>query len=458
MSPSSCTCQILILGAGPAGCAAALGLARWGYDVVVASQWRHFDAIEGVSKRTLDGLNQAGLRQAAKTAMAPTGRTVIWNGQETTLNQEHLVERRRFDEALRRDLSDAAVRLVAGRIGRWQIHKAGHEVEIETPTSTEAWRADFVIEARGRLSPAHAQGLRGPETLSLLHSWRAAPDGRLAAGVESLPNGWAWMAHLPDGRCYWQWTMSPQHDPLPPREQIAAATSALRQSSLSQRILGAPADSYAIEVHARNNTATLCRDIGDVHWLRVGDAAMAADSLSGNGIFQVLSSALQTPAIAHTLLQRPADASLALAFHQQRAEHLYLHFARVGRDFYAAERRWATAPFWQERATWPDDQPLHQPSGPVRTAIRPVVDGQYIRRAEVVITDDQPLGMWRVADVELAGLIHQLQEHPGDPAHSGRLLREHLEHIAAPNRAKVLGWLQTYGLISAAAPASTFSG
>jgi flavin-dependent dehydrogenase len=451
MPSSPRTCEILILGAGPAGCAVALGLARLGYDVVVVSQWRHFNAIEGISKRTLHGLEQAGLRQAAKTAMAATDRIVIWNGQETIANQEHLVDRQRFDQALRHDLSAASVRLVAGRVIRWHIHATGHEVEVETETDSQIWRTDFVIEARGRQAPALAQGLRGPEALSLLHSWRTDSDGRLAAGVESLPNGWAWMAHLPDGRCYWQWTMSPRHNPLPPRAQIAAATAALRQSSLSQRILGTPVDGSSIQVHARSNTTTLCQATGGPHWLRVGDAALAADSLSGNGIFQVLSSALQAPAIVHTLLQRPADASLALAFHQQRAEHLGLRFARTGRDFYAAERRWATAPFWQERAKWPDDQPLHQPAGLVRTAMRPVIDDHYIRLAEVVVTDDQPLGMWRVADIELAGLVHQLQQHQADPALNGRWLRERLQQTAPDNRAKVLGWLQTHGMLPAAA-------
>jgi len=448
MSPSPRSCQILVLGAGPAGCAVALGLARWGYDVVVASQWRHYDAIEGISTRTLNGLNQAGLLQAAATAMEPTGRIVIWNGLETVRNQEHLVDRRRFDEALRRDLSAASVCLITGQVLRWKIHETGHEVEIETQAGAETWQADFVIEARGRQSPALAQGRRGPETLSLLHGWRTHPSGQLAAGVESLHNGWAWMAHLPDGRCYWQWTMSPRHDHLPPRQKIAAATAALRQSPLSQRILGVIADSRAIKVHVRVNTSTLCKTAGDTHWLRVGDAALAADSLSGNGIFQVLSSALQAPAIVHTLLQRPSDASLALAFHQQRAEHLFLRFARTGRDFYAAEQRWATEPFWHERATWPDDQPLPPSShSPIQIAMRPVVDGQYIRRAEVVITDDQPLGMWRVAGIELAGLVRQLQEHLDDPVLREQILRERLGYAIPSDRAKVLGWLQNHGMI-----------
>ena len=52
---------ILILGAGPAGAAVALGLRRLGHPVTVISEWRRFAAVEGVSQRVLEGLRNAGL-------------------------------------------------------------------------------------------------------------------------------------------------------------------------------------------------------------------------------------------------------------------------------------------------------------------------------------------------------------------------------------------------------------
>ena len=64
---------VLILGAGPAGAAVALGLQRLGYTVQVVSDWRRFAAVEGVSQRVLDGLRQAGLLRA----LAAPGGSVI---------------------------------------------------------------------------------------------------------------------------------------------------------------------------------------------------------------------------------------------------------------------------------------------------------------------------------------------------------------------------------------------
>ena len=68
--------HIAILGAGPAGAAAALGLLRLGYRVTVISDWRRFNAIEGTSERVLHALRTVGLRQASGTAIAAARREV----------------------------------------------------------------------------------------------------------------------------------------------------------------------------------------------------------------------------------------------------------------------------------------------------------------------------------------------------------------------------------------------
>ena len=100
------------------------------------------------------------------------------------------------------------------------------------------------------------------------------------------------------------------------------------------------------EPHARTSTAVLNEAVAGEDWIRVGDAAMAVDPLSGNGIFQALSSALQAPAVVATLRHDPSSRTLAQRFHHQRIEHLFYRFARIGRDFYARETRWPQAPFW----------------------------------------------------------------------------------------------------------------
>lgn len=396
--------RILVLGAGPAGAATAIGLRRLGYPVTVVSEWRRFAAVEGVSQRVLEGLRQAGLGGALRQAAMPASRQVRWNGQHLQMNQEFLLDRQRFDRALRDDLLSAGVTVVEGRV-REVSQQDGHRVRLD---DGQVLAAQFLVEARGRQAPLAADRLRGPETVSLLNTWQGRP-GVPASAVESLEDGWAWMARLEDGRCYWQVTLDAAG--LPGKAALAdSCANRRRHSALVAELFDEQALAPA-QVHARSSTAILAGDCAAESWLRVGDAAMAVDPLSGNGIFQSLSSALQAPVVINTLLRRPERAALALQFHRQRVEQLFLRFARIGRDFYAQEQGRAGQPFWDGRQGWPDAQPLHTAADwqAVRVARRPVLRDGLVDEAEVVVTADQPLGVWHLQGVELAPLVRRLQ-------------------------------------------------
>ncbi|ETU80182.1 hypothetical protein Q095_00635 [Pseudomonas aeruginosa PS50] len=429
--------QIIVLGAGPAGAAVALGLKRLGYAVCVISEWRRFTALEGVSQRVLEGLRQAGLQQALASACAASPRQVRWNGETLAPNIEHLLDRPAFDAALRQDLLAAGVELLEARVRELSSTAAGHRLQLDGANGSQSCHADFLVEARGRPAPFSGKGLRGQETLSLLNHWQEQP-GPARSAVESLADGWAWMARLGDGRCFWQLTLDVASADLPEKSRLAEFCAVQRaQSSLVRELFGAPA-LQPTALHARSSTATLCQQTCGDNWLRVGDAAMAVDPLSGNGIFQSLSSSLQAPAVINTLLQKPERAALARQFHQQRVEQLFLRFARIGRDFYAMEQQWATRPFWQGRRSWPDDLPMHQAAdyASLRVARAPVINGDLIDEVEVVITADQPLGIWHLQGIALAPIVLALQSAP---------LSEVLAPLAEGQQRMVYGWLRNQG-------------
>ncbi|MDZ3992043.1 hypothetical protein PspTeo4_14272 [Pseudomonas sp. Teo4] len=334
----------------------------------------------------------------------PATRQVRWNGQHLHLNQEFLLDRQRFDQALRHDLMQAGVTVIEGQV-REVSRTQGHQVRLDDGQVLEA---EFLVEARGRQAPLTADRLRGPETVSLLNIWQGQP-GAPASAVESLDDGWAWMARLADGRCYWQVTLDAQG--LPGKAALAEyCAERRRRSALVAELFDAQALQPA-QVHARSSTAILAGECAGDDWLRVGDAAMAVDPLSGNGIFQSLSSALQAPVVINTLLHRPERAALAKQFHQQRVEQLFMRFARIGRDFYGQEQCRAGQTFWDRRLGWPDAQPLHEAADwkTVRVERRPVLRDGLVDEAEVVVTADQPLGVWHLQGVELAPVVRGLQ-------------------------------------------------
>lgn len=430
--------SIVVLGAGPAGAAVALGLRRLGYEVCVVSEWRRFAALEGVSQRVLDALRGAGLSRALAVAGEPSRRHARWNGEAHDRNVEFLLDRPRFDQALRDDLQHAGVRLVEARVLGVRSEAGRVSVELE---GAAALSADFHVEARGRQAPQHDKALgrawRGPETLSLLNRWQG-PPGASASAVESQPDGWMWMARQADGRCYWQWTLDVAASTLPDKSSLLQFCRERRWQSPLARAFFAEQNEVDLQLHARSSTAILTPVCGGENSLRVGDAAMAVDPLSGNGIFQSLSSALQAPAVINTLLTHPERRELALRFHQQRVEHLFWRFARLGRDFYREELRWADRPFWQARRQWPDDEPTHAEVdfANLRIEQAPVLRDGLVDLAPVVISPDQPLGIWHLNGVELAPLVSRLQSEPAQQV---------LAPLSPEQQRQIRGWLLSQG-------------
>ena len=364
----------------------------------------------------LEALRGAGLNRALAVAGEPSRRHSRWNSEAQNRNVEFLLDRPRFDQGLRDDLHHAGIPLIEARVLAVREEGGRSLIELDGAPSLSA---DFHVEARGRQAPQHDKSLgraaRGPETLSLLNRWQG-PPGKSASAVESQPDGWMWMARQADGRCYWQWTLDVSATPLPDKAALLDFCRERRWQSVLARAFFDSDQEQDLQLHARSSTAILTPVCGGDNWLRVGDAAMAVDPLSGNGIFQSLSSALQAPAVINTLLTHPERRELALRFHQQRVEHLFWRFARLGRDFYLEERRWAEEPFWQARRHWPDGQPVHAEAcfDDLRIDQMPVLRDGLVDLAPVVISPDQPLGIWHLNGVELAPLVSRLQSEPAE--------------------------------------------
>ena len=99
--------------------------------------------------------------------------------------------------------------------------------------------------------------------------------------------------------------------------------------------------------------------------------------------------------MVNTILQVPHHTELAISYYVDRVGHLFDRFSRNGRDFYALVD--AQSDYWDRRRCWPDQLPAHiSPDRVVGTDQKPVSNNGLIELAEVVITEDQPLGIWRV--------------------------------------------------------------
>ncbi len=402
--------DILVLGGGPAGAVAAMGLAAAGHAVALVAAPRPFDAIEGLSERAVEALGFAGCGGALDRLGPEARRVATWNGETNDANRERLVERQAFDAALLGDAEAVGVAVYRGRAGSLQEGEGGWRLSYRPAEGGEATlEAGFLVEARGRASPSEGHGLRGPATTALSRRWCGDGKGEAGTAVAAFEEGWCWNTQAPDGSALLQIMVASPAGALPPRRGLGDHYMALvRRIPEARDWLGAARP--VGQVQARSAAPMSADGVLGPRYARVGDAAFAVDPLSGNGVFQAVAVALALPAVVNTVLSRPADRDLAQAFYRQRVSETFLRMSRVGRDFYRSEERWADRPFWRQRRDWPDDVPAHARPGDGQPylAERPVSEAGYIVRREVIVTPDHPRGVWRVSDVALLPLMEHL--------------------------------------------------
>lgn len=396
--------DVLVLGAGPAGAITARTLAGLGYAVVLVSRPRRTPGFEGFGARTLDGLERCGCATALARIGPAVRRDAHWNGESFGGNREWLVRRSEFDQALLEDAGSAGVQLLVGSArsirrdgGRWRVEVLAAGGGRRTAVG------DFLVEARGRAAP-RPPAMEGPRATALAGTWHLAAPSPPVSALESTEDGWLWYAafgHEAMLQVVVDSTATvPGRRGLEPyyRARLAAAPAMARRLSDAGRS-GTLAARYA--------QPTLARQVAGPDYLRVGDAAFAVDPLSGHGAFEAVAMAMAAVPVIRTVLERPGDAELALEFYRARIGDDFVRKARIGRDFHRMEQRWPGSPFWSRRRDWPDEVPAHAAAGQQGAHIewRAVVEDGFIVRKEVIVTPDQPRGVWRVAGVPLVELV-----------------------------------------------------
>ena len=84
------------------------------------------------------------------------------------------------------------------------------------------------------------------------------------------------------------------------------------------------------------------------NWLAIGDAAMAFDPLSGQGVYKALQSALRA---AEAIDQHLAGNTSALPNYSVAVDQDFDRYLSTRRMFYSREQRWPRSTFWKRRAS-----------------------------------------------------------------------------------------------------------
>ena len=265
--------KIAIVGAGPAGCAAALALHEAGAHVQVISDGGHGvgEHLPGACAPLLPALDY----QPSQCVGIRFGEDWQWDGISHPLGGGWLLDRARFGHSLRRAVLGRGVpilepsRLIQLEPG-WKLH-----------LDTGPLDCDFVIDASGRrgvvarrLGIQRHRYTRQRALVGQLHG--PAQDEDAVLRVQPLDPDWAYTCRTGPGR------------------RVAALVG---EGELDWANLPFALPGYQLQAPPRivPADATLLEEVSGPGWLAIGDAAASHDPIAGQGILAALQAGRNTP-------------------------------------------------------------------------------------------------------------------------------------------------------------------
>jgi len=356
--------DVLIVGGGPAGSAAATLLAGWGHRVAIVERpaaARHpvAESIPPSAKKTLSAV---GLLNAVDAAgfQSWTGNTVWWADAEPRVETfapgefGYQVERGRFDALLRGVAAHAGAAIRHGLVR--DVEDDGTAI-VDVDGATTRIAARFVLDCSGRAGVIARKGLRqmapSLRTVALSCVWRADTPWPVAERTQTLvashADGWAWSVPLDDGIRHVTVMVDPE------RTRLTRGASALDvyRAELAKVRPFAPwlgAASLAGGPWGADASAYAARHYSGPRFLLVGDAGAAIDPLSSFGVKKTLASAWLAAIAVNTAIRTPAMRDEAFAFFDRREHDVHRAFQRQSANFAVEASAGNHHPFWQARA------------------------------------------------------------------------------------------------------------
>jgi len=349
----------LVVGAGPAGCAAAARLAGDGAKVVVVHRpsggHRHSESLPGPASRALGA---AGLGPVDTLAEGRCrGTLTAWGSDQLVAFDAFAspdgagwwIDRERFDGALRRRCAALGVPILTGRIHH--LHRLGQKWVLRIGRGPDLC-APWVIDATGRAA-AVARRLGAPRRsgppLVAVHTRTIAPrnDSPTRIVLEADADGWCYVGASSQQRIGAVGIADPGVvGRLRDREHFVARLAALPHLG---RFAG-DASGWSPPQACLAGGAWLEAVCGE-GWIACGDAALAFDPLSAQGLLGALSSG-----VAAAQAISSADSATALAAISARHADIRAIYQVRRQAAYAREHRWPDRPFWS-RQRRPGDRP-----------------------------------------------------------------------------------------------------
>jgi flavin-dependent dehydrogenase len=348
---------VLVAGAGPAGSAAALDLSRRGLSVALIEQDRYETRRVGETLPPMirHQLTELGIwERFLECGPLPSyGIRTAWEGS-TPRHQDFVenpygcgwhVDRARFDAMLSSAAAQAGAELFLsaracsfnkGADGRWVLEVAQDRVVL-----TLSGR--MLVDATGRKAMlASRLGGKAHVADRLIGAVSFFEHSEIAQWtlIEAVEDGWWYSVPLPGAGMVFAYMtdsdlwMDRKWDELLLLAPLTFQRAGCRHVPRPFQIVSA--------------ASVVRRPVTGLDWMAIGDAALAFDPLSGQGVFKSIDTATRC---CSAIAKYFDGESCALAEYETWVKETYQSYLAMRAQFYGSVARWPESRFWKRRAS-----------------------------------------------------------------------------------------------------------
>ncbi len=363
--PVTGRCDVVVVGGGPAGSAAAIRLADKGFAVVLldrparnAPRVKLGETLPPHGRRVLQRL---GVWEAftAGRHLPSTGITSYWGSRAANENDFLFnphgcgwsLDRERFDASLLAEAERRGVRILRGARMQSCAEEDTGEVRVRLAAGAGTLCASFIIDATGRAGAvrralSRARGLVLDRLVGLACNVGQAGDAsNLRTLIEATELGWWYSAPMPRGGLVA--IFMTDADFVTGVSAVAVWRDALDSAAATAERVKRAANNFPAGVlRVASASSFISGELGGNCWAAVGDAAMAWDPLSSQGVCKALESGLD---LADAYEQFAGGDQSALQRFFAETRETFSQYVALRAGYYAQEIRWPESPFWRRR-------------------------------------------------------------------------------------------------------------
>ena len=357
VSPASLVTKsfdVVVAGGGPAGAVAALDLSRRGFRVALIEQsaYENVRVGETLPPEMRRPLVELGVwdRFLSSNPLESYGIRAAW---ETPAARYHdflnnpygcgwHVDRARFDAMLAGAAADAGAELLLSATVKSCTMTGGQcLLDVAHDKNNVTFSGRMLLDATGRkallASRLGAQADVADRLIGAVTFCKLSEPAQWAL-IEAVEEGWWYSAPLPDGRMVYAYMTDSDLWNADIWHELMELSPLTFERAGCRRI---PPPSLIVSAGS-----LVRRPVVGANWVATGDAALAFDPLSGQGVLKSIETGTRcAAAIARYFTGDPS----ALKSYDSWVQDTYHAYLAVRRQFYGAVLHWPNSQFWRRR-------------------------------------------------------------------------------------------------------------